>query len=123
MREITSRLARQWAELDITVIGTTHDEPALMRAGAFVTGAVSAAELSRLFERYRLDRLIICLAQPLFGHPAVESSMTAAIPIAYLDWSDGRLPPRKGDLALGPSVSPEEMIGALVPWLGRRAVP
>ncbi|HJP67395.1 MAG TPA: glycosyltransferase family 2 protein [Sphingomicrobium sp.] len=122
MREITIRLAREQPELDIAVIGTTNDEPALMRAGAFVTGAVSASELPQLFERYRLDRLMVCLTQPLFGHPALEASMATAIPVAYFDWSGGRCRPHKGDLALNPSSSTEAIAGCLVPWLGRRGL-
>lgn len=123
MREITIRLARARPELDITVIGTTHDEPALMRAGAFVAGAASAVELPQLFERYRLDRLVICMTRPLFGHPLQEASMATTIPVACLDWSGGRCSPHDGDLALDPSSSTEALTNALVTWLGRRAVP
>lgn len=123
IREITIRLARARPELDVTVIGTTHDEPALMRAGAFVAGAASAAELPLLFQRYRLDRLVVCMTRPLFGHPLQEASMATTIPVACLDWSGGRCLPHDGDLALDPSSSTEAMTHALVTWLGKRVGP
>src|SRR5262249_44591437 len=123
IREITIRLARARPELDITVVGTTHDDPALMKAGAFVTGAASAAELPQLFARHRLDRLVVCMTRPLFGHPVVESSMATAIPVASFDWSGGACAPHEGDLALDPSLSAAAIANSLIPWLGRRALP
>ena len=98
--------------LDIVVLGSTHDELALMRAGAFVTGEISGTELGELFARYRLERLVICTTRPLFGHP-----------VAYCDWSRGQCRPREGDLALDPMLSIESLSNRLLPWFGRSALP
>jgi GT2 family glycosyltransferase len=123
MREITIRIGTVRPELEITVVGTTHDEPALMKAGAFVTGVASPAELTQLFARHRLDRLVVCMVRPLFGHPVLESSMATAIPVACFDWSGGACPPHDGDLALDPSLSAAAIANSIVPWLGRRVFP
>lgn len=120
MREITIRLGMLRPELEIIVVGTTHDEPELMKAGAFVTGAASPDELPRLYARHRLDRLVICTTRPIFGHPILESSMATAIPVAYLDWSGGACPTHDGDLALDPSSSAAAIADSMSPWLGRR---
>jgi GT2 family glycosyltransferase len=121
MRAMTMRLAR--AGLDIVVVGSTHDELALMRAGAFVTGTVSAAELMQLCRWYGLERLVVCMTRPLFGHPIVESVASCPIPAASFDWTNGECPSRQEDLALNPSLSIDEIIGALLAWLGRSPLP
>lgn len=119
MREITIQLGTVRPELEITVVGVTHDETALMKAGAFVTGVASPAELPQLFARHQLDRLVVCAARPLFGHPVIESSMTTAIPVAYFDWSEGACQPHDGDLTLDPSLSAAAIANSMIPWLGR----
>jgi GT2 family glycosyltransferase len=122
LREATTRLARARPGFDIVVVGSTHDELALMRAGAFVTGATSGSELIQLAARYRLERLVICMTRPLFGHPIVEEAMGSGLPVAYFDWSNGQCSPREGDLALDPSLAPEAICDSLLPWLGRAAL-
>ena len=123
MREMSMRLARARPGLDIVVLGNTHDELALMRAGAFVTGEISGTELGELFARYCLERLVICTTRPLFGHPFVETAMRSVLPVAYRDWSRGQCPPREGDLALDPMLSVESLSNRLLPWLVRPALP
>ena len=123
MREITIQLRTVCPDLEITVVGVSPDETALMKAGAFVTGVASPAELPQLFTRYQLDRLVVCATRAIFGHPVVESSMTTAIPVAYFDWSEGACPPHDGDLALDPSLSAAVIAHSIVPWLGRRVLP
>jgi hypothetical protein len=123
MREMSMRLARARPGLDIVVLGSTHDELALMRAGAFVTGEISGTELGELFARYRLERLVICTTRPLFGHPVVETAMGSVLPVAYCDWSRGQCRPREGDLALDPMLSIESLSNRLLPWFGRPALP
>jgi hypothetical protein len=123
MREITIQLGTVRPELEITVVGVTHDETELMKAGAFMTGVASPTELSQLFARHQLDRLVICAARPLFGHPLVESSMTTAIPVAHFDWSEGTCPPHDGDLPLHPSLSAAAIADSMIPWLEGRVLP
>lgn len=123
MRGIAIELGMLRPELEITVVGVTPDETALMKAGAFVTGVASPAELPQLFERHQLDRLVVCTTRPLFGHPVVEASMATAIPVAYFDWSEGACPPHDGDLALDPSLFGAAIVNSMIPWLGRRILP
>ena len=122
MRGLISGLKRVHPELELIVAGSTSDDHELLRSGdVFVTGAVDAAELEALFRRYRFDRLMLCLTEPLFGHPIMSAVMTCALPVAYFDWSRGRCPVRTGDLPLDPSQSTAGAVTQLAPWLqGRR---
>jgi GT2 family glycosyltransferase len=117
MREIIARLAVVEPALDVLVLGGTHDDTDLMRAGAFVTGRVEPAELHRLFCRYQLDRILLCLTRPLFGHPLLSTVMTCRLPVAYLDWSRGNCPFHEADLRLEPSSQAYEAAERLLPWL------
>lgn len=119
MRGLIVALARLRPDLDVVVIGATPDDSALMQAGrAFVTGPVAPAELDLLLGRYRLDRIVLCLTQPLFGHPMTTAATNCALPVAYIDWSDGRCPLRNGDLPLDPPGSSAAAVARrLLPWL------
>jgi GT2 family glycosyltransferase len=117
MRGVITRLAVVQSGLDVVVVGGTHDDTDLMRAGAFVTGPVELADLHRLFRRYQLDRILLCLTQPLFGHPLLPAVMTSGLPVAYLDWSRGHCPFRALDLPLDPSSPARDAAERLLPWL------
>jgi GT2 family glycosyltransferase len=120
MRGLIAAFARLRPDLDIVVVGATHGDSELMQAGrAFVTGPVVTAELDLLLGRYRLDRIVLCLTQPLFGHPMTTAVTNCALPVAYIDWSDGRCPLRNGDLPLDPPGSSAAAVARrLLPWLG-----
>lgn len=121
MQGVIAGLMRAMPDLEIGVAGGTPDDRALFRAGgAFVTGPVNAAELDVLFHRYRLDHLLCCLSQPLFGHPIPSAMMKAGLPVAYVDWSCGHCPVRKGDLPLDTQLSIADVVERLVPWLRGR---
>lgn len=118
MRGLISGLRREQPELELVVAGSTSDDHDLLRAGdAFVTGTVDAAELEALFRRYRLDRLVLCLTEPMFGHPILSAVMTSVLPVAYLDWSGGRCPVRAADLPLDPLLSTAGAVARLTAWL------
>jgi O-antigen biosynthesis protein len=118
MRGLISGLRREQPGLELIVAGSTSDDHDLLRTGdAFVTGAVDAAELEALFRRYRFDRLVLCLTEPMFGHPILPAVMSSALPVAYLDWSGGRCPVRAGDLPLDPLLSTAGAVTRLTPWL------
>jgi O-antigen biosynthesis protein len=118
MRGLISGLRTEQPRLDLVVVGSTSDDDDLLRAGdVFVTGPVDAAELAELFRRYRFDRLVLCLTEPLFGHPILSAVMTSTPPVAYLDWSGGRCLARSGDLPLDPSLSTAGAVTRLAPWL------
>jgi GT2 family glycosyltransferase len=121
MRSLLSGLKRAHPELEFVVAGSTSDDHELLRlSDVFVTGAVDAAELEALFRRYRFDRLMLCLTEPLFGHPILSAVMTSVLPVAYFDWSRGRCPVRTGDLPLDPSQSTAGAVKQLAPWLQER---
>jgi GT2 family glycosyltransferase len=118
MRGLIAGLRRQQPGLDLVVAGATSDDQDLLRTDdVFVTGPVAATELEALFRRYQFDGLILCLTEPLFGHPLLSAVMTSAPPVAYFDWSGGRCPVRAGDLPLDPRLSTAEAVTRLVPWL------
>jgi hypothetical protein len=89
-----------------------------MRAGqAFVTGSVDATELDLLFRRFQLNRIVLCMTQPLFGHPLVSATMAYGLPVAYFDWSGGHCMARGGDLPLDPLLPSAAVVERLQPWL------
>ena len=124
MRGLIAALARLRPDLEIVVVGATPDDNELMQAGrAFVTGPVMPAELDLVVGRYRLDRIVLCLTLPLFGHPMTTAVTNCALPVAYIDWSDGRCPLRNGDLPLDPPGSSAAAVARrLLSWLGERQV-
>jgi len=103
------------------IAGTTHADSDLMRTGqAFVTGPVEAVELGLLFRRFQFDRIVLCMTQPLFGHPLQSAATASGLPVAYFDWSRGGCQVRSGDLPLDPSLSAAVIVERLLPWLQGR---
>jgi O-antigen biosynthesis protein len=118
MRGLISGLKRAHPEIELVVAGSTSDDQELLRSSdVFVSGAVDAVELEALFRRYRFDRLMLCLTEPLFGHPILAAVMASVLPVAYFDWSRGRCPVRAGDLPLDPSQSTASAVTRLALWL------
>jgi O-antigen biosynthesis protein len=118
MREVIAGLTSLQPDLDMVVTGSTHDDSGLMRAGqAFVTGSVDATELVLLFRRFQLNRIVLCMTQPLFGHPLVSATMAYGLPVAYFDWSGGHCMARGGDLTLDPLLPSAAVVERLQPWL------
>jgi O-antigen biosynthesis protein len=121
MRDIIAGLTGIRPNLDIVITGTTHDDSDLMRTGqAFVTGPVEATELGLLFRRFQFDRIVLCMTQPLFGHPVPSAATASGLPVAYFDWSPGGCQVRSGDLPLDPSLSAAVVVERLLPWLQGR---
>jgi len=120
MRDIIAGLTRVRPDLDMVVTGSTDDDSDLMRAGAFVTGPVDPTELDLLFCRFRFDRIMLCMTQPLFGHPVLSAAMAGTLPVAYFDWSHGHCPARDGDLPLDPLLPAAVVVERLLPWLQGR---
>jgi GT2 family glycosyltransferase len=118
MRGLIARLRAAEPTLDIIVTGSTFDDDELLRAGnTFVTGPVDAADLASVFRHYRLDRLVLCLTRPLFGHPVPSLVLTSDLPVAYFDWSLGSCPVRDADLPLEPSLPAAGVVARVKPWL------
>jgi len=121
MRDIIAGLTGVRPSLDIVIAGTTHADSDLMRTGqAFVTGPVEAVELGLLFRRFQFDRIVLCMTQPLFGHPLQSAATASGLPVAYFDWSRGGCQVRSGDLPLDPSLSAAVIVERLLPWLQGR---
>ena len=119
--DIVASLRRSQPRLDVVVAGATLDDTALLRAGAFVTGAVEADELAPLLRRLGCDRCLAYLQRPLFGHPLAAAAVAAGLPLAYADWSRGRSPRRPDDAPLDPGLSAAAVAERLTPWLEGRA--
>jgi O-antigen biosynthesis protein len=120
LQSIARSLRRQSARLPIVVIGKTFDDLALMRIdGVFVVGHVSIEEHETVMRRYGVQALFVPLRQPLFGHPIIDAVVDRApLPTAYFDWSMGKVPPRKRDLALDPRLGADDVAAALMQWIG-----
>jgi GT2 family glycosyltransferase len=119
--EITRRLRPKRPESKFTVIGKTFDDINLMRcSGAFVTGTVTAEEFDNLVDALNLGYLLIGITRPLFGHPILAAARSCLLPIAYFDWTAGRIKARKKDLPLDPSSSLDDITASLSRWMGRR---
>ncbi len=100
------------------MIGTSVDDAELINAGALtVTGAVAGDELGVLLRRYRIDRMLLPLTHPLFGHPLARSAKRSALPLAYLDWTEGRCHGAAGDLPIEPSLPAGDVVKRLLSWL------
>jgi GT2 family glycosyltransferase len=123
MRDLIAELHPAAAGIEIIVTGSTFDDDELLRAGTFVTGPIEAVELEAVCRHYRLDRIVLCLTEPLFGHPLQSAAMALDLPVAYCDWSGGRAPVRDGDLPLAPELSAIAVAARLQPWLGGRQLP
>jgi O-antigen biosynthesis protein len=118
LREVIAGLRQHRPGLKITVVGTSIDDAGLINAGALtVTGAVAGDELGVLLRHYRIDRMLLPLTRPLFGHPLVRSAKRSALPLAYLDWTDGRCNGATGDLPIEPSLPVREVVKRLLSWL------
>ena len=105
----------------ITVVGTTHDDIGLMQIGnVFVTGTIDPPDFNRVVKSYGLQALFLAATRPIFGHPTTEIALACGLPVAFFDWSSGRLKPKNGDLALDPATPFDEMMALLGRWMAKR---
>jgi GT2 family glycosyltransferase len=115
-------LATQFQRFDeppqIVVAGPTADDQTLMAfPNIFVTGQVEATELGRLLAPYNPGWLLTDFERPLFGHPMVETARTANRPVAFRDWSFGKLRLRDRDLAISADASDTALAEGLAQWI------
>jgi len=78
---------------------------------------VTADEFEQLVDALGIGYLFVSATQPLFGHPILTTALSSSRPIAYFDWSMGRIKPQKKDLAIDPRSSLDDVIGALNRWM------
>jgi hypothetical protein len=118
MSEVICRLAELRPDISLTIVGPTLDDIGLMRrTHAFVTGAVNAEEFGRVVNSLGLERLFVASTQPLFGHPIQSAAFSSPLPIAYFDWSRGRVRWKKADLPISPDLSFPNFIDVLNRWI------
>jgi GT2 family glycosyltransferase len=118
MNEIARSFAKTRRDVSITVIGATLDDIGLMRSSnAFVTGIVDADELDDVVNALGLGSLFLCTTGPLFGHPIQSVVFSSPLPVAYFDWSAGRIKPKKKDLPLDPKLSIADVMDGLSRWI------
>jgi hypothetical protein len=99
------------------VLGHTADDLALMAVGnVFVTGAVEPASYPTAIRQYGIDRLLLPLRRPLYGHPAARAAAQSRLPMAYFDWSFGHGKARDGDLAIDPRCGVADLVELLGCW-------
>jgi hypothetical protein len=118
MRGIVRSLHEVRPDLSITVVGQTLDDILLMKNGnCFVTGPVEPADLDRILSQYALERLLIGVGSPLFGHPMEAKAITSGLPIARLDWSFGQYQVHDHDAVIDPTLTSSEIAEFLVQWM------
>ncbi len=118
MSQIARQLGTLRPELSMTVIGATLDDISLMHiSNAFVTGAVEPPEVEHLVGVLGVERLFVCAALPIFGHPTVSAAFSIGLPIAYFDWTPELSKLNSKDLTISPRSSLADIVSALDQWL------
>jgi hypothetical protein len=122
IQTILREFVRRRPDMEFVVIGSTFDDLALMANGnVFVSGGLdTATDYDASFKQYRVDRLLLAMPQPLFGHPAEIAARRSCLPLAYFDWSFGRHKPDKPDLPLDPRLDTQHVVAAIDDWAGAR---
>jgi O-antigen biosynthesis protein len=108
------------SDVSIIVAGSTFDDVRLMsHDNVFVTGPVEASELGDVLRAHNVGWMFTGFDGPLFGHPLIQSTMNADIPVAYTDWSMGCLNPRPSDLAIRADATSDQLCHQIVSWIER----
>jgi O-antigen biosynthesis protein len=104
----------------MTLLGTTLDDLGLMQIGnLFVTGMIDPADFTTAVKSYGLEALLLTATRPIFGHPIIELAFASGLPVAFFDWSRGRLKSRHGDLVLDPKNSFDETMVLVRRWMAK----
>jgi len=120
MRRLADRLGQQRPPRSIVIAGASCDDDRLMSyPNVFITGAVAANEIGDVLTPHHPGWLLTDFDKPVFGHPVIETTRKASIPVAYRDWSAGSTKARKGDLAIPADVDEPGLVDAIIEWIGR----
>jgi O-antigen biosynthesis protein len=120
MRRLADRLGQQYPSGSIVIAGATCDDDRLLSyANVFITGAVAVHEIGDVLAPHHPGWLLTDFDKPVFGHPIIEATRQAAIPVAYRDWSAGSAKARTGDLAIPADVDESGLVDAVIEWIGR----
>lgn len=117
IQTLLRRLVVERPSATFVVLGKTIDDLALMATGnVFVSGALEADEYEAVIARYRPAKLLLLSRRALFGHPAEAVAERSGLPLAYFDWSSGRVRKHSADLPLDPTLSAEEIAHEVAGW-------
>jgi hypothetical protein len=114
MREVIAALHRARPGLEVVVMADCEAFAAFK--GVFVTGGIEPTELAGALRLHAVDRAMICLRRPLFGHPLTAALEATAVPLAAPDWSGGRCRGDDADLAFEPGMAAEKLATCLLRW-------
>jgi len=118
LRAVATELAVNAPMATLTIFGDVAIDPELSELGnTFVTGAVGADELTRMFRQYEIGGVLAGFGRPLFGHPVTERALTTGRPVATIDWSGERVGLEPADLALDPRAAPGEIAATVASWV------
>lgn len=115
MRQIIAALRQARPTLDLVVMADCEACAAV--EGIFVTGPIEPAGLAEALRLHEIDRAMICLRRPLFGHPVTAALEAAALPLAIPDWSGGRGRRGNADLTFEPGMAADLLMPRLLRWL------
>src|SRR5262245_43512553 len=115
---IAGEVGRLRPDISMTVIGTTHDDIALMRtSNVFVTGAVDPEEFEPLIDILGIGHLFASATQPLFAHPTLSAVFLSHVPTAYFQWSTGHANPTNMRPPIDPRSSLDDIVSTLIHWM------
>lgn len=118
IRELSDCVARTSTPTRLVVLGNSLDDVGLMQCPhVIVTGKIVAEDVRTLVDAHGINKLLLDLGDPLFGHPLAIAFEATGLPIATFDWTDTRKRPRKSDLRIAPGLSRQNMIELIVNWL------
>ena len=110
-------LLRRGVTRPIVVFGACVDDLAAMSPGnVFVAGKVGTEEYARLIRQYEVSVLMSPYRTRFFGR-LDALSREFGLYKACFDWSFGRLPLERGDLALDPRLCDAKAADKIAAWL------
>jgi GT2 family glycosyltransferase len=114
IRRLVASLGRLRPALAIMVLG---DLPGLALPGAGITGRIAPDDLPAALAHHGIDGVMLCLQQPLYGHPLARALAGAGVPVAGFDWTGGARPDDGLALALDPRLPAPVAIRRLLRWI------
>jgi hypothetical protein len=118
IRALLDELAFRERRYSVVVAGETFDDMTIMsRPSAFVTGSIeSKDDLAAVLAPHNVVALLVGFDRPLFGHPIIEATREASLPVAFVDWSKS-MDPRDKDLAIPTAMDVRAMAKLVANWL------
>jgi hypothetical protein len=116
--ELCSRTATQ-RRVRIIILGATFDDiKAMQFPHVHVTGRLDEEEVATLVQAYGINKLLMNVTDPVFGHPLALRLEQAGLPMAAIGWEERATRTRSHDLRLDPGLPPGKMVERILSWLG-----